>query len=76
MVNSQPISLAAFDALAASSMTAAGPASGAQSVSHFEMMTAMALQHFKDSKVRKPLFLASYCAGGSKTRKELLEGSC
>lgn len=61
MINSQPISEADFDALASSSMAAVGPKSGAGPVSHFEMMTAMALQHFKNAKVDCALASTSRC---------------
>lgn len=69
MIDSHPISEADFDALASSSMAAVGPKSGAGPVSHFEMMTAMALQHFKDAKVDCPLTSLSalrYAASGER----------
>eukprot|EP00208_Stichococcus_sp_RCC1054_P008022 CAMPEP_0206150448 /NCGR_PEP_ID=MMETSP1473-20131121/38307_1 /ASSEMBLY_ACC=CAM_ASM_001109 /TAXON_ID=1461547 /ORGANISM="Stichococcus sp, Strain RCC1054" /LENGTH=505 /DNA_ID=CAMNT_0053547951 /DNA_START=112 /DNA_END=1630 /DNA_ORIENTATION=+ len=73
MIDSHPISEADFDALASSSMAAVGPKSGAGPVSHFEMMTAMALQHFKDAKV--DLAVVEAGLGGARDATNVFEPS-
>lgn len=54
-VNGESISGKGFDALVSGGLTAARAAMGEQfsGISHFEMMTALALQHFKQQQVRR-----------------------
>lgn len=50
-VNNKPIGQDDFDSLVAASLGQAAAARGLQSVSHFEMMTAVAVKHFTSQKV-------------------------
>lgn len=50
-VNNKPIGQDDFDSLVAASLGQAAAARGLQRVSHFEMMTAVAVKHFTSQKV-------------------------